>query len=63
MPTQKYRRIGRYLAHVKLYKVVSELVRKYDFELVNPDRLWKEELKLFLYKSEMMVKIRRREPE
>jgi hypothetical protein len=42
-------------------KAISELVWKYDMKPRNLDKLWDEELKLFLYKTNMMMTIRRRE--
>ena len=53
--------IGRNLAFVEIYKTVSELVRKYDMTPKDLNKLWNEELKLFLYKKDMIMTIKRRE--
>lgn len=55
--------IGKNLAHVELYKAVCDLVRKYDFKVTNPDNMWREEQKLFLYKTNFMVTISKRKNE
>ncbi|KAF1808151.1 cytochrome P450 [Eremomyces bilateralis CBS 781.70] len=52
--------IGRNLAFVELFKTIAELVRRYDIIPRDLNRLWTEELKLFLYKSDMMVTVKRR---
>jgi hypothetical protein len=36
------------------------LIRDFDIVQENPKKLWKEEAKLFLYKSDMMVRLRPR---
>jgi hypothetical protein len=44
-----------------MYKTISELVRKYDMTPRDLNKLWNEELKLFLYKKDMIMTIKRRE--
>jgi hypothetical protein len=41
---------------IELYKTVFLLVDRYDIMSVNLERMWKEELKLFLYKTDVMVR-------
>ncbi|CAK7215970.1 hypothetical protein SBRCBS47491_002672 [Sporothrix bragantina] len=51
--------IGRNLALVELYKVVYILAQRYDIVPRDPSNLYTEELKLFLNKTDMMVKMTR----
>jgi len=52
--------IGRNIALVELYKVIFQLFRNFEITQANPDRLWVEEAKLFLYKTDMMVTLKKR---
>jgi hypothetical protein len=45
---------------VELYKVICNLVRKYDIEARSLTNMWKEEQSLFLYKTDFIVKISHR---
>lgn len=51
--------IGRNLAMVELYKLVHLLASRYDIVPLDRHNLYHEELKLFLNKSNMMVKLKR----
>lgn len=44
---------------VELYKAIFLLVNGYEIASVNLETMWKEELKLFLYKTDVMVTVTR----
>jgi hypothetical protein len=52
--------IGKNLALVELYKAIFLIVDRYDIKLLDPVNMRKEKLKLFLYKTDMMVMISKR---
>jgi len=52
---------GKLVAFMQLYKVVFELVRTFEIQLVDAGRPWKEESAIFWHQAEMMVGITERD--
>lgn len=54
--------IGKNVALMEVCKTLPQLFRRFELELVEPEKMWVEESRLFLYKSEMKVRARKRLP-
>ncbi|KAH0604881.1 uncharacterized protein H6S33_006549 [Morchella sextelata] len=52
--------IGKNVAMMEICKTIPELFGKFELELMNPENPWVEESRLFLYKSGLRVRARRR---
>ena len=51
---------GRNLALLECHKIIAELVRAFDVELVHPEREWKTVNRWFLRQTDMDMRLRRR---
>lgn len=52
--------IGRNIAHLLLNALIPELVLRFDFMLMEPDKEWTVYNDTFMYQKELQVKVRER---
>ncbi|KAK5992623.1 Cytochrome P450 monooxygenase ABA1 [Cladobotryum mycophilum] len=58
----KYSCLGKAIALMELHKAVFELVRRFDFSLVNPETPIKTQASIFLFASDFWVTLTKRTP-
>ncbi|KAI6769571.1 hypothetical protein HG530_004200 [Fusarium avenaceum] len=59
----KYSCLGKPIALMEIHKTVFELIKRYDFAVLNAERSIKVQTSVFLFASDFWVKITRREEE
>ncbi|KAJ4271332.1 hypothetical protein NW762_000034 [Fusarium torreyae] len=59
----KYSCLGKPIALMEIHKAVFELIKRYDFAIINPERPIKTQTSVFLFASDFWVRITRRNDE